>query len=106
MYPETILLAWAAPGMHPWNLEKMLESPHVTTKLPPEIVQRSQKRKRSGITLSEKLITSDEVINSLKVKDTKAEAPKKPRGRPKKKRAVEPSSEGENSQSINISDSE
>ncbi len=106
MYPDTILQAWAVAGLQPWNLETMLASPYVTTKLPPEIAQKSRKRKRSAITLSEKLITSDEVINSLKVKEKKAEEPKKPRGRPKKKRVVEPSSEEENSQSLKFSDSE
>jgi hypothetical protein len=106
MYPDTILQAWAIAGMHPWNLEKMLESPHVTTKLPPEIAQKTQKRKRSAITLSEKLITSDEVINSLKVKDERAEEPRKPRGRPRKKRVVEPSSEDEDGEYLSVSDSE
>ena len=78
----------------------------MTTKLPPEIAQKTLKRKRSAITLSEKLITSDEVINSLKVNVKRAEGTKKPRGRPKKKRIVESSSEEKNSQSLSFSDSD
>ena len=106
MYPDTIQQAWAAAGIYPWNLEKAQSSPYVTTKLPPEIAQKTLKRKRTAITLSEKLITSEEVINSLKVKEKKADAPKKPRGRPRKKPVVEPSSEEENSESLKFSDSD
>ena len=106
MYPDTILQAWAAADIHPWHLEKMTESPYVMTKLSPEVAQKTQKRKRTAITLSEKLITSDEVINSLKMKAKGAQEPKKSRGRPKKKRAVESSSEEQNGLSLHFSDSE
>jgi hypothetical protein len=106
MYPDTILQAWAAAGIHPWNVETMKGSPYALTNLPPEIAQKTLKRKRTAITLSEKLITSDEVINSLKMKDKSRDEPKKPRGRPRKKPALEPPAEDNIGESVERSDSD
>lgn len=94
MYPGTIQQAWATAGIYPWSLERMNASPYVTPNLPPEVIQKTLKRKRSSITLSEKLITSEEVISALEKQKEEKQEPKKPRGRPKKKRVVEPSPDG------------
>lgn len=102
MYPDTVQRAWAAAGIYPWSLERMTASPYVTPTLPPEVAQRAGKRKRSAITLSEKLITSEEVILGLETQKREKERPKNPRGRPKKKRAVEPPSDVSFNDSIDI----
>ena len=93
MYDETIRDAWAASGIHPWNLTRMLAGPYITPTLPPELTQPKPIRKRSGISLNEKLLTGKEIISELKRKREVAAAPKKPRGRPRKKRAAPPSSD-------------
>jgi hypothetical protein len=93
MYPDTVKQAWAQAGISPWSLEAMQASPYVTPTLAPEVLQKGQKRKRSAISLNEKLITSEAVINALEQRAAVKEKPKGKRGRPKKKRAVEPSSD-------------
>lgn len=84
MYSDTVLQAWAAAGIHPWNLEGMTASPYVTTTLVPELTQKVGKRKRSKLSLSEKLLTGDDIISELEAQKEAKERPKKPRGRPKK----------------------
>jgi len=90
LYPVTVLDSWATAGISPWSLEGMKASPYVTPNLPPEMLQNNQKRKRSAITLSEKLITSEVVVSALEKQLKMKEKPKNPRGRPKKKRALDP----------------
>ena len=92
MYPDSVQEAWAQAGIFPWSLERMKTSRYVIPTLPPEIVGQSRKRKRSSISISEKLLTSDEVILELERHNEKKEAPKRPRGRPKKKAAEDASS--------------
>jgi hypothetical protein len=84
MYSDTVQQAWASEGIHPWSLEWIKASPYVIPTLPPEVAQMARKRKRSYITLSEKLITSETVISALETQRERKEKPKKPRGRPKK----------------------
>lgn len=102
MYPDTVLQAWAEAGIHPWSVDRMKASPHVTPTLPPEVAQLAGKRKRFGIALSEKLITCDEVIAALDSQGQEKKKPKKPRGRPKKKRAVEPPMDAQANESLDI----
>ena len=92
MYDETIREAWAAAGIYPWNLTQMLASPYITPTLPPEMTQPKANRKRSRISLNEKLITGEEIIAALKRKKDEQAAPKRPRGRPRKNPIEPPSS--------------
>jgi hypothetical protein len=102
MYPDTITEAWAQAGIYPWDLARMQASPYAIQKLPPEISQMSLKRKRSGISLSEKLITSDAVTAALKTKQEESGKPKKPRGRPRKKPREQPPPRLSSDESDNI----
>jgi len=90
MYSDTVKQAWATAGIFPWSLERTLSSPYVTPTLPPEVAQNARKRKRSAISLSEKLITSDVVLSALEKQSQEKEKPKKPRGRPKKNAPLAP----------------
>jgi len=87
LYDETIIKAWEKSGLSPWNVETTLKSEYVIEEVPPEIAKAGMKRKRSKISLTERLLTDQNLINELKNKKEEKEKPKRPRGRPPKKLA-------------------
>lgn len=85
LYKGTVQKAWAESGLYPWSLTQMSSSPYVVRgelNLPPK------KRKRSGIKLNETLLIQEEFIAMLRAESQKVQAPKRPRGRPRKKPRV------------------
>ena len=93
LYDETIQKAWARSGLYPWSSEKALASPYVINEVSPDLVKVGLKRKRSQISLTEKLLTDDTIIRQLQDQKIAQQKPKRPRGRPPKNKSSKRSDE-------------
>lgn len=93
LYDETIKKAWAISGLYPWDAEQVLTSPYVVDELPPELTNVGKKRKRSNISISGSLLTEEIFINQLRDQALAQQKPKRPRGRPPKRKHPEMSDE-------------